>query len=1046
MLAGMVFLAGMPAVWAAQETPEQDLLARWTFDEAAGNTVYDVSGNGADATISTAHFSRVQGAAGADSKAVEFHYYNAYTPDNNDQRMNLKDCKKLPEAFYGKPAITVMAMVKKNWSKKYVNNDYHDLITIFAGNPTNAAAAFRVYLSDNGLYFAGRSAPGDSWKTTASVAVPQLKCEKADWLHVAVTADYANKKVLFYVNGMKVAEDTTTYATVWKGDTFSMAVPTANTRCHIGAPGFSLDDMSIWGRALTEEEIRRDIPAMAALNTNAIVDNGLADDNGGEDGPYLAPGKTAELVEGVCGLAVKSATEFRFDTNRLNDKAIGAGAYAGGLWFKGSVASKPYLWAVKIKNDKGTSANAFSVQLSDKNGMVNFNLGGRSCGADGFKAFDYLSDITVSDIEQQWHHVFAILDYSAGKGYLYLDGKLAATKENMGFGQTAYAGNVTRAAANVYDQIGGAGMAIADPVLYNRFVYADEVEALYQERFPQSYVSYRTADGVYLGDAPLPAGSPVTVQITVNEELPETAALFFTRTNGESLKEVYTETPGAQTTVTKQFATIESGDRLDVYIWKNMVLEPLSNKQTSEDWKDTQRLFVSSLFSDNMIVQRGKPFVIWGEGVNGSEVSVRFNGETKTAMVENRQWTLSFDNTDTLSDPALTVTDGKDRYTAGNLQLGQVFVLAGQSNMEWSVRKFNTADALTVNPSVYKYDMVITTGSTLATREAPGGRWEACGETKMLNSFSYLGYLFADKLQKQLEEPVAVIQTAVGGTQISSWLTRQSFQTVATIGNTTLQNHSDTSSSDTTRWKTIASQYNAKINPIGGYSVNGILWYQGEADYKYADYYYAALGKLVDDWRALWSRRSGIAEPVPFFVVQLPRYASQDYADIREAQWFAQFDKPALYTITAIDSGEETNIHPVDKTAVVNRLFGAVMTQVYQTPTAYQPAVYQSMTIGDSGDALLTVTGAGEGGLRAAEGQDASALTAFEVSADGETWVAADAEITGSSQITVHRPEGAEAISAVRYAWGAFPAVSVYNADGIPLAPFRTNSPYLQQN
>ena len=145
-----------------------------------------------------------------------------------------------------------------------------------------------------------------------------------------------------------------------------------------------------------------------------------------------------------------------------------------------------------------------------------------------------------------------------------------------------------------------------------------------------------------------------------------------------------------------------------------------------------------------------------------------------------------------------------------------------------------------------------------------------------------------------------------------------------------------------------------------------------------------------------------------------------------------------MTTVTSIDSGDKTNIHPLDKTAVADRLFGAVMTKIYGRDTVYMPAVYESSTTADN-KMTLKFTGAGSG-LKMTE--DAASLTGFEITADGETWVEANAEITGTDTISVYA-ESITAPTAVRYAWSAFPDVSVCNSDNIPLVPFRTNSPYL---
>ena len=1035
----------VPAI-AADVTSDSDLAAKWTFDEESGKTVYDISGNGVDATINCDTYSRVQGASDTGSKAVRWHDYNAYSPVS-EQRINVNDNKKLPNLLNGSSGITVMAMVKKNFSKTE-DNSYHDLITLFCsdkGDLTKSNAAFRIYMSNAGIKFCGRSTYNDSFLNSGNALPPQYAYEMTDWNHVAVAVDYTAKTVKIYFNGTLAGEKTNLK---FGSDTFNyVGTSNASARCHIGAHGITIDDMSVWKRALTEEEIRKDIPPVVKLDTSKITDdNGLTDINAGDNSAYLLRGKKAQLTDGVNGPAVKANDCFYLDANRLIKNSFGSSALAAGLWFKADPATKPYLWQMKIKNSQNSNtSNGFAARLTYDDSGTYFDVGGRSVGTDGWRNTKaYAADFD----KDKWHHLFAVLDYSGKRILVYLDGELIKEQTGYTWGQTTLVHEVDTAAAN-RDSIAAANVEFSDFVFYNRFVYENEIKEIYNSR-PFVSVAYKT-DAGYI-DAPLAAGTPVTVTATVNNtsDKAENIILLFARLNGGVLKEVKTvpleaTENNAQIIKTYNFDTVEPGDELCVFTWDDMgALRPWQKKIVDTEQRSEQKLLISSVFSDNMVVQRGKDFTVWGSGVNGTEVTVTFNGVTKTTPVNGKKWEVAFNNTDSLTDSTLTVTDGETTYSAADIKLGQVFVLAGQSNMEWSFRKFGFGvdgddedteidrPYPTPNENIVKFDTVIYDGKALAADDVLCGRWEKAS-TANINSFSYLGYTWADKLQKELGEPVGIIQTAVGGTQISCWMTRNSFESVATTGGTTVNNHSDV----TTLYRHASGLYNTKINPIGGYSVNGVLWYQGEADYNYADYWYAAFDKMINDWRNLWSERTGADEKLPFFVVQLPRYKA-DYAAIREAQWFAQFKNDNVTTVTSIDSGDKTNIHPLDKTAVADRLFGAVMTKIYGRDTVYMPAVYESSTTADN-KMTLKFTGAGSG-LKMTE--DAASLTGFEITADGETWVEANAEITGTDTISVYA-ESITAPTAVRYAWSAFPDVSVCNSDNIPLVPFRTNSPYL---
>lgn len=1045
ILAVMMLAVCVPA-FATDENIDSDLLVKWTFDEKSGRTVNDVSGNGVNATINCATYSRIQGAAGTDSKAVRWHDYNAYT-SVKEQRINIDEPEKIFNLMNGKSAITVMAMVKKNFSKAE-DTGYHDLITLFGADASDLAAnnaSFRIYMSNAGIKFCGRSKKSDGFQNAGNMLPPQFAYEMTDWNHVAVTVDYAAKTAKVYFNGTLLGEKT---GLKFGADVFDIvATSNKSARCHIGAHGITIDDMSIWGRALTEEEIRKDIPPIVKLDTTNITDdNGLLDLNGGDNSAYLLTGKTAQLVEGLNGPAVQSNDAFYLDANRLIKNSYGSSSLSGGTWFKADPANKPYLMIMKIKNSSsGSTANGFAIQFKTDDNGAYFDVGGRSIGTGSWRSTKaYVTDYD----KEKWHHIFGVIDYTGKTIQVYFDGELIKEQKNYSWTKPTLTHEVDTAFLN-RDSVGNNKVQISEPIFYNRYVYADEVKAMYNS-LPFVSVTYKTASG-YI-DENLTVGVPVTATATINNTsaTSENVLLLFVRTNNGELKEIKSvnidgANVNAQISETYTFNTIEAGDELAVFTWDGYgALKPWQKKIVDTDQRSEQKLFVNSIFSDNMVVQRGKDFTIWGNGINDTDVTVTFNGETKSTAVNDKKWSVTFTNTETITDDTLTVTDGTTTYRISNVKLGQVFVLAGQSNMEWSFRKFGFGvdgsdedteidrPYPTPNENITKFDMIFYDGKAVATDNVLAGRWEIANDVN-INSFSYLGYTWADKLQKALGEPVGIIQTAVGGTQISSWMTRDSFNSVATIGGTTANSHSDA----TTLHKHASALYNAKIYPIGGYSVNGVLWYQGEADSKYPDYWYSAFKEIVDDWRALWSNRTGKNEELPFFVVQLPRY-SADYAAIREAQWFAQFANDNVTTITSIDSGEETNIHPLDKTVVVDRLYGAVMTKLYDTDTVYEPAVYATHTITDN-KITLTFTGVGDG-LKM--GADVATLTGFEITADGETWVEATATITGTDTVEVYA-ESVTAPTAVRYAWSAFPEVSVYNSNDIPLVPFRTNSTYL---
>ena len=222
--------------------------------------------------------------------------------------------------------------------------------------------------------------------------------------------------------------------------------------------------------------------------------------------------------------------------------------------------------------------------------------------------------------------------------------------------------------------------------------------------------------------------------------------------------------------------------------------------------------------------------------------------------------------------------------------------------------------------------------------------------------------------------------------------------------------------------------YNAKVAPLSGYAVRGILWYQGESDaYKATEEKFGGqLGLVIDVWRKCF----GDAK-LPFLQVQLSSYGrSACWPEVRAAQLAASRDIENVYTVCSIDAGDKKDVHPRDKETVATRLEKMAVSQVYgkKIPAPFSP-VFKGAEFGGS-RVLVSVDDFGRG-LKT-DGK----LRGFEVLCGGK-WFAANAEIDGG-KIAVQSPDSSLA-DGVRYLWCQYPQddVCVRNSDGLPLFPFK---------
>lgn len=251
---------------------------------------------------------------------------------------------------------------------------------------------------------------------------------------------------------------------------------------------------------------------------------------------------------------------------------------------------------------------------------------------------------------------------------------------------------------------------------------------------------------------------------------------------------------------------------------------------------------------------------------------------------------------------------------------------------------------------------------------------------------------------------------------------------------TSLQDLPEGRPSPPARQHTPTVLFNAMISPLIPYAMRGAIWYQGESNagraYQYRDLFPA----MITDWRNQWGQGD-----FPFFFVQLANFmqAQTDpneqnpWPELREAQTMT-LSLPNTGMATIIDIGEADDIHPRNKQDVGLRLALNALHIAYDQDLVYSGPMY---TNHERVDNTIVVTFDHIGGGLEAKG---GALNGFTIAGEDQQFVWADARIEGN-QIIVSSSRVAEPV-AVRYAWANNPNATLYNAEGLPASPFRTDN------
>jgi sialate O-acetylesterase len=229
--------------------------------------------------------------------------------------------------------------------------------------------------------------------------------------------------------------------------------------------------------------------------------------------------------------------------------------------------------------------------------------------------------------------------------------------------------------------------------------------------------------------------------------------------------------------------------------------------------------------------------------------------------------------------------------------------------------------------------------------------------------------------------------------------------------------------------------YNAMIAPIIKYPIKGVIWYQGESNAGQHQHYRSLFSTMIQDWREKWA-----IGDFPFLFVQLANFMERktiqpesNWAFLREAQTQV-LELPNTGMAVTIDIGDANDIHPRNKRDVGLRLWQAARKVAYgENGVVWSGPVAKNFAFEDE-KVVITFDETGSG-LKTSDGQ---AVKGFVLEDASGQFFPARAEITSENQITVASNQPAK-IDGVRYAWADNPEVNLYNSEGLPAIPFRSN-------
>ena len=454
------------------------------------------------------------------------------------------------------------------------------------------------------------------------------------------------------------------------------------------------------------------------------------------------------------------------------------------------------------------------------------------------------------------------------------------------------------------------------------------------------------------------------------------------------------------------------------------------------------------LVSDGMVIQHSSDVRLWGWDKPGRKVTVTtsWSAETATATTgKDGKWLVSVKSPAASFTPLEITFDDGEKTTIKDVLAGEVWVCAGQSNMEMPVKGFGQCPVVDYNKEVLNAACGVRSAkipSRMSTKPLDDAEtsWRK-SSPQTVSEFSATGYFFAKTVRKALNVPVGIIEANKGGSRVESWLDEDNLKkyTKEDLDSATMKDRFQWDFHYPLLWG------NATVHPILNYTVKGILYYQGcsnVGDPK--GQYTERLKLLVEQWR-----RDFKEGEIPFYFVQIAPYVYGDGvegtsgAKLREQQYEATKVIPnsgMVCTNDLVFPYEKGQIHPAQKQQVGERLAYLALNKTYGFKTVIcESPVYKSMIIQD-GAAYLSFDNLADGYSRweDIEGFEiAGADKKFHKATAVKFW--APGNDPRSETICVSSPE-VKAPVAVRYCFKNFEIGNLGNQGGLPLVPFRTDN------
>ena len=464
-------------------------------------------------------------------------------------------------------------------------------------------------------------------------------------------------------------------------------------------------------------------------------------------------------------------------------------------------------------------------------------------------------------------------------------------------------------------------------------------------------------------------------------------------------------------------------------------------------------LQMPSVFANNMVLQRNKPIPIFGTANANEEINISFADQSKKIKTDSTgKWKVVF-NALSAGGPYTLLVKSKDKKIEfTNILMGDVWLCSGQSNMLFRLNQSYEGKQAIENSAnkkirLFQLNAVEETNnvawdSTVLDKTNKlqyfTGNWQECNPESAA-TFSAIGYFFGKKIQQEENVPIGLIQVAVGGAPIVSFMSRHAMEfdnylvnelynwrksdlIMPWVRERAAKNLENSEDPRQRHPYEPCYNYEAGISKFINTPIKGILWYQGASDAHNVGLYAYNFKHLISNWREAWK------ENLPFYFVQLSSIDRPSWPYFRDMQRKLSLEIPNTFMAVSSDFGDSLNVHPTHKQPVGERLaLLALKNSYHKNIIASGPTVEKAIQSGNE----IVIDFANAKRLKT---RNSEPLIGFEVMNEKGEIFSPKAEIK-NNKVILYLDKN-EKIIKVLYAFKPFTRANLENEFGLPASTF----------